>query len=489
MIRHSQGKVVLTQEEKEKQRKLGEKMKKAMENFLKIRRTWTQDEEKLKDMTYVDKILAFNTKFIKLSTDSPTVFNFRKDIINQKFKITKTALGQLTAKMSISEEKEEILKTINKKKENLEQFIKNEIILLSKLVKDDPKSYELWFHRLWLFKTTAKLQKKLKSNTNKVEKMIEMDLGICKKFLMKDERNFHVWNYRLELVKLLLTLSESDKKQKLEIVENQLAFVKEKIAMNFSNYSALHFFTKFSEIKKEIEGKFFLDKKNLNEQFDINMEALFISPNEQALWLYQKWLLENISDIKLLYFNKLENSIFEFYFNIPVKSFDNWEDILSFRNKDNIVVNFSVKKKNSNLLVLELDSDSFENFVIKNRGADINYFVENGELKNCDEKKDDDLIEKIKKNLEIIKKIDITCKETQMFKFFNILYFERFLDFYDLDLDSKNIEIKSEKILSKFVETSSKNKEAMENIYFKNLISETIKKDKNKNRNLYLFSI
>ena len=491
MIRHSEGKVVLTEEQKEKQKKLGEKMKKAMANFLKIRRTWTENKEKLKDITYVDNILSFNTKFIKLSTDSPTVFNFRKDIIQQKFKLITSELGLLMIKMKEAkeEEKEEFLKKLKVKKENLEDFIKNEIILLSKLVKDDPKSYELWFHRLWLFKTTAKLQKKMKSNTEKVEKMIEMDLGICKKFLMKDERNFHVWNYRLELVKLLLILSENDKNKKLDIVENQLKFVKEKISMNFSNYSALHFFTKFSQIKMEISDENFLNKKNLLEQWEINMEALFISPNEQALWLYQKWLLENITDIKLLYINRLENSLFELSFNLPIKSFENWEKILTFKNNDNENLKFSVKEKNSNLLVIELNSDIIENLVIKNRDFNITYKIQNNKLISCDEKTDEDLKNKIKENLKTIKEIEITCRESQMFKYLNVIYFERFLNFSDLDLDFKNIEKKSKNILSDFVEKSSKNKEAMESVYFKNLITKTSKKENFKSMNFYLFSI
>ena len=69
-------------------------------------------------------------------------------------------------------------------------------------------------------------------------------------FLLKDERNFHVWNYRLQLIQLELDIYSDDFYKLESIIKKELEFVKTKIKMNFSNYSALHFFTKFIEIQK-----------------------------------------------------------------------------------------------------------------------------------------------------------------------------------------------------------------------------------------------
>lgn len=45
-----------------------------------------------------------------------------------------------------------------------------------------------------------------------------------------DERNFHAWGYRQYIVKLLGTP-----------VEEELCYSEEKVAQNFSNYSAWHY--------------------------------------------------------------------------------------------------------------------------------------------------------------------------------------------------------------------------------------------------------
>lgn len=52
-------------------------MKKAMKNFLHIRKTWKDDKEKIEKLEKIDELLSYNTKFIKISSDCPTVYNFR----------------------------------------------------------------------------------------------------------------------------------------------------------------------------------------------------------------------------------------------------------------------------------------------------------------------------------------------------------------------------------------------------------------------------
>lgn len=59
-------------------------MKLAMVKLLELRRNWKEkdlDEEKIKSL------LEYNSKFLKMSEDCPTIFNFRKDILQSLFKI------------------------------------------------------------------------------------------------------------------------------------------------------------------------------------------------------------------------------------------------------------------------------------------------------------------------------------------------------------------------------------------------------------------
>lgn len=83
---------------------------------------------------------------------------------------------------------------------SFKEYIKNEMMLLTKLGKEDPKSYEIWYHRYWMIKQTSHIEKVTSKDCPLTEKIIGKDLEVCELFLNKDERNFHVWNYRLQLV-------------------------------------------------------------------------------------------------------------------------------------------------------------------------------------------------------------------------------------------------------------------------------------------------
>jgi len=52
-----------------------------MKNLLKIRRSWKNDPDKIKDKVNIHKLLKFNQTFIEIATDCATIFHFRKDLI------------------------------------------------------------------------------------------------------------------------------------------------------------------------------------------------------------------------------------------------------------------------------------------------------------------------------------------------------------------------------------------------------------------------
>lgn len=97
---------------------------------------------------------------MQLCSDIPTIFNFRRDLIEKSIE---------------GKEPEEIAKVLN-----------GEIKLTTKLIQSDPKSYTIWSYRQWLVIALFKINSAI----------IKAEKELCKMLLMKDEKNFHVWNYR-----------------------------------------------------------------------------------------------------------------------------------------------------------------------------------------------------------------------------------------------------------------------------------------------------
>ena len=83
-------------------------------------------------------------------------------------------------------------------REMIEMF-KREIQLLTEHAKSDPKSYQIWFHRLWTLQQLRAIGQR-SGNLGAFNKFADKDLAITELFISKDERNFHAWNYRMELI-------------------------------------------------------------------------------------------------------------------------------------------------------------------------------------------------------------------------------------------------------------------------------------------------
>jgi hypothetical protein len=196
---------------------------------------------------------------MQLVSDIPTVFNFRRELVQQ---IT------------------------NKQKDNppeLVQILSNEIKLTTKLIKSDPKSYTIWTYRQWLVRWLFSLQ----------PATLAAEKELTKALLIKDEKNFHVWNYRNWLNSLSCD----------SVAE--LAFTEEKIKGNPFNFSPYHFRSKLLQIHSqnllndpdlpEEQRKDILALGMPRAQFEAELErvrtAVFLNPNEEAPWLYYHWLL------------------------------------------------------------------------------------------------------------------------------------------------------------------------------------------------------
>lgn len=195
-----------------------------------------------------DEGFALSEKAICISPDIYTFLNFRRKLL----------LGKL---MEASEE----LKL---------KIFSQELDVLSRIIKESPKSYTLWYHRQWVLK-----------QCKNISQIMQKELALCDYMLKKDNRNFHVWNYRNWVVEL-----EGE-----QSVNEEMEFTKGMIFRDFSNFSAWHYRTKV--VKKKFSDEIPLEF--IKSELAMLKNAYFTCPNDQSVWNYHRWLLQSLETIKI----------------------------------------------------------------------------------------------------------------------------------------------------------------------------------------------
>ena len=312
---------VKSKEEQAKEEAYAQQINAAWDQFIKVRKEWTKSDKS------IDELLDYSAKVLALMSDTSSTINFRQDLLNAKFKDLVINLKEAVKQDAIRQkeqegvEKDASLSNAEKPEEPktedklqitepqvsekdkamkaLETLIKTEFEMLVGLAMKDPKSYQLWHHRKWMFLKIWELECLLGIKGVISKKCVQMDLKICDKFLTKDERNFHAWNYRCFLVNYLL---ERFPDEALAVIEKELDFLQSKLEANFSNYSAIHFKTKYMLRRETLlrpetfvgceEDQVTLPLSTLAKEITFASEGLFIAPYEQSLWIYLGWLLD-----------------------------------------------------------------------------------------------------------------------------------------------------------------------------------------------------
>ena len=82
-----------------------------------------------KDKVYDEASLSQTEKFAKLSSDFSTIWNYRREIIEHLFGQAEGKYTALEAKLGL---------------------VKEELIMLVKLLMGNPKSYAIWEYRVWM---------------------------------------------------------------------------------------------------------------------------------------------------------------------------------------------------------------------------------------------------------------------------------------------------------------------------------------------------
>jgi len=194
---------------------------------------------------YDKESLELTTQILQLNAEFYTLWNYRRKIF-VAWKETK----------SIDE---------------LQAIFDTELKFIEQLIPQNPKSYWLWLHRVWVTSNMAKCD-------------WSRELKLCGKMLSVDERNFHCWDYRRYV---------ANKAQ--ATLQDEYDFTTKKIEDNFSNYSAWH---QRSAIIPLLYGLDKIKMKDvLNQEFELITNAFYTEPADQSIWFYHKWLLDEICKI------------------------------------------------------------------------------------------------------------------------------------------------------------------------------------------------
>lgn len=254
---------------KEKKPLTEEETKNIEDKLLKIKLITEGIIKKKEEKDYSDKQLENLLKSSVLMPDFYTLWNYRKDIISH---IKSTTESQ-----------------------QFYEFIQKELKSIMPVMMKNPKSYVLWFHRIWILKMAAEIE--AVSNVILEKSLLSAEIGLCDNFLLKDERNFHCWNYRM---KIFLMIEQFFPNNFNKFLQKELDITINLIKKNFSNFSAWHYRTKiipFYFKLNKINFQSFQALDFLKEDLEYIKNAIFTAPNDQSCWNFHYWIINNLSTI------------------------------------------------------------------------------------------------------------------------------------------------------------------------------------------------
>lgn len=207
-------------------------------------------------------LYEYSSDLIKVLNDIPSITNFRQKLIKY------------------------YLKNIapNKNTEELIDFFISDLKFMSNITLTNPKSYNLWFYRVFIITLIIRINKDF------ALKILNNDIEGTVLFLKKDSRNFHVWNYRNYLLNIKIDNFKDNIK---ETLDSEIEFIDTKIDEDFSNYSALHFKSKYIDLYYKLG----LSKdiiQQINYAFDKVKDGIVICEKEQSIWNFINWILKFI---------------------------------------------------------------------------------------------------------------------------------------------------------------------------------------------------
>lgn len=176
-----------------------------------------------------------------------------------------------------------LLRVQSSTKSAADDLWKRELNLTAGALRNHPKAYPAWQHRLWLLKDLD-LSERLSPNIQ--QNAVSEEEHLSRQMLMKDPRNFHIWAHRMRVRSILCAQSPL---RVGELERSEFVFVENKINDDFANYSAWH---RRSVLLPRIRfGPDANVVQQIREELDYVRQAFYTEPDVQSMWFYHRWLL------------------------------------------------------------------------------------------------------------------------------------------------------------------------------------------------------
>ena len=173
------------------------------------------------------------------------------------------------------------------------EYLLKEIKSILPIMMKNPKSYLLWYHRIWSLVKCIEIE--IKKGTLLEKSVLIGEIELCNKFFLKDDRNFHCWNYRVKILSLISIYFQNTFQK---FIEDELKFTIEKITMNFSNFSAWLYRSKLIPIYFVQHNIKWNTKEALDffkDDLELIKKAIYTDPKDQSPWNYLSWIITNFS--------------------------------------------------------------------------------------------------------------------------------------------------------------------------------------------------
>ncbi|KAF2859429.1 protein prenylyltransferase [Piedraia hortae CBS 480.64] len=229
--------------------------------------------QRMRDKDFSHETYTLILALLGMNPEYYTVWNWRRILLGDYF--TKEAGKNGVLSEGCTEGQKEISLLIN---EDLQSTLP--------LLKQTPKCYWIWNHRLWLLRTATEMLP-----SQMAAALWETELGLVGKMLSLDNRNFHGWGYRR------LAVAELEKLRDTSMTESEWAYTTDMVKRDLSNFSAWH---RRSELLPKVISDRGDDKRNeiLEKEFEWVTTALWTDPADQSLWFYHSFLLDFVGPDK-----------------------------------------------------------------------------------------------------------------------------------------------------------------------------------------------